>query len=73
VGQAALPDDSSIREMALKCFFLRQAGYSDAEIGPMVNLKPVTIAGYIYKAGRNGWLDEWLDSETAYAVLALSH
>lgn len=53
----ALHPDSSIRTTALKIVAMRQAGLGEDEIALALGLKRSTLAGYVYKAGRNGWLD----------------
>ena len=59
----AKPDDATgQREKAVKIVVLRSAGLSDEEIGPLVHLNPRSLPGYVYRAGRNGWLKDLLDT-----------
>lgn len=58
----ALEDDSIQREKAVKIVVMRQAGVTDEEIATVLGLKPISLSGYVYKAGKNGWLDDLLHS-----------
>jgi predicted transcriptional regulator len=50
-------DDSPMRITALKIVAMREAGVSEEGIASELGLSPKTIAGYVHKAGRNGWLE----------------
>lgn len=52
-----LGPDSPIRLTALKIVAMRQAGVSEEEIAAALGLSRATLAGYVYKASKNGWLD----------------
>jgi len=50
-------DEGKMRLNALKIIAMRQAGVGEDEIAKALGLSRSTLAGYVYKAGRNGWLD----------------
>ena len=53
-----LPEDSKVRETAVKIVMMQSvAGMSKEDIGTALGISPNSIAGYLYKAGKNGWLD----------------
>lgn len=54
---ALLTPDSPIRLTALKIIAMRQAGVDEGEIAAALGLARTTLAGYVYKAGKMGWLD----------------
>jgi DNA-binding CsgD family transcriptional regulator len=68
-----LPDNSSIRETAIRMYLMRSAGMSDDEIAGTLGMSKKTISGYIYKAGKNGWLKEFLDEPKDIIEYQLSH
>jgi hypothetical protein len=49
-------EDSPIRLAALKIMAMRKAGVADAEIAKALGLSEKTLPGYLYKAGKMGWL-----------------
>ena len=51
------PENSSIREKAIKILFLRGAGMPDEQIAEQVGLSVKTLSRYLYQAERMGWLD----------------
>lgn len=51
-----LPPDSIVRVKALQIMALRVSGMSDANIAKELDLSEKSIAGYVYRAGKNGWL-----------------
>ena len=52
-----LSDDSVIRTKALQIVMMESTGMSRADVAVALGLSPKTIAGYLYKAGKNGWLE----------------
>lgn len=52
-----LKDDSKIARTAIKIVALRAGGLTDAEIAKALGLAESTIRPYLYKAGKNGFLD----------------
>lgn len=52
-----LNDDSKVRTTALQIIAMRIAGMEDVEIAKALNISPKSISPYVYRAGRNGWLD----------------
>lgn len=50
-------DDSPVRVTALKIVTMRAAGLSDEEIAKGLGIAKSTLYSYVYKAGKNGWLD----------------
>lgn len=50
-------EDSPIREAAMKIIALRLGGLSDDQIAEHLGISRKSIGPYIYKAGKNGWLD----------------
>ncbi len=52
-----LTENSTIRTTALKIIAMRAADMTDAEIAKALGLAPSTIRPYLYKAGRNGFID----------------
>ncbi len=53
---AVVSDDSEIRVKALKIAAMEAAGVSRDEIAVALKISRETISGYLYKAGKNGWL-----------------
>lgn len=53
-----LPAKSKLKKTVMRILVLRTKGYALADIGEMLGLSPHTIRGYLYKAGRNGWLED---------------
>ena len=56
-----LPENSVVRDTAIKIVVMRSAGVSEEQIASSLGLAQKTLSGYVYKASRNGWLDEFLD------------
>jgi len=52
-----LPPDSKVRRCALLIMAMRLAGMEDGEIAKGLDISPKSISGYIYRAGKNGWLN----------------
>src|ERR1035437_5398538 len=52
-----LPPDSKVRRCALLIMAMRLAGMEDGEIAKGLQISPKSISGYIYRAGKNGWLN----------------
>lgn len=52
-----MSDDSIVRTHALKIVAMRAAGITDDQIAVALKLSKQTISGYLYKAGKNGWLN----------------
>ena len=50
------PPDSKIRIIAMQIIAMRISGMSDDEIAPLLNISRRSIAPYVYRAGKNGWL-----------------
>ncbi len=50
------PDDSKVRIIAMQIIAMRISGMSDDEIAPLLNISRKSIAPYVYRAGKNGWL-----------------
>lgn len=61
-----LPKDSEIRTHALKIMAMRLSGLEDKEIGTVLGLNQQTIYNYMYRAGKNGYLD-YYNAEDAIA------
>ncbi len=51
------PDDSKIRVYAMQMIAMRISGMEDDEIAKTLGLSRGCISPYIYRAGKNGWLD----------------
>jgi hypothetical protein len=51
-----LPDNSILRERAMKILALRLGGMSDEEIAKYLNITRSTISPTLWRAGKNGWL-----------------
>lgn len=49
-------EDSKLRNTAVKIVTMRSAGMGEDEIAKALGLSRSTLAGYVYKAGRNGYL-----------------
>lgn len=69
-----LPDDSIVRERAMKIIAFRLGGMSDDEIAKYLGIGRRSIGPYIYRAGKNGWLDynsprEAIENGLAHKVL----
>jgi hypothetical protein len=56
-------DASSIKDKCRKIYGLKLLGWTADEIGKHVGLAPATIHNYMYRAGRNGWIDEWSNAK----------
>lgn len=52
-----LSDDSKVRTIALQIIAMRIAGMADSDIATALDISPKTISPYVYRAGKNGWLD----------------
>jgi hypothetical protein len=73
-GPGELTSTSSIREKAIKIYVLHHAaGMSYEEIGKLMNLSPKTLPGYVYKAGKMGWLQEYIHDPKEQLELVLAH
>lgn len=58
-----LPHRSKVRKTALKIVAFRLRGFPDSEIAQMVGLKSAeTVRGYLWRAGKNGWLPDEIDN-----------
>lgn len=54
-----LPPNSKVRKTAMKILALRLRGVSGDDIAKAVGLaNSTTVSGYMYRAGKNGWLTE---------------
>lgn len=54
-----LPKNSKVKKTAMRILALRLHGMSDDDIAKAVGLaNATTVRGYIYRAGKNGWLGE---------------
>lgn len=51
-----LPPDSKVRVVALNIIAMRAGGKSDDEIAAELNISPKSIAPYVYRAAKNGWI-----------------
>lgn len=51
------PPDSKVRTVALQIIAMRIAGMEDAEIAKALDISEKSISPYVYRAGKNGWLD----------------
>ena len=49
--------NSKVRSTAVKIVFLESTGMERPEIAKALGISPRTIPGYLYKAGKMGWLD----------------
>lgn len=56
-----LPATSKLKKQVVRILALRTRGYSLAEVGEAMGLSPNTVRGYLYRAGRNGWLEDMDD------------
>ena len=54
-----IPDDSVIREHAMRIIALRLGGMEDPEIAAYLKLSPNSISAYVHRASRNGWLSSF--------------
>jgi hypothetical protein len=52
-----LPDNSTVRPMALNIIARRINGESDEEIATALGISKNSISPYVYRATKNGWLD----------------
>ena len=52
-----LPPDSKVRRVALLIMAMRLAGMEDTEIAKELGISRNSIGPYVYRAGKNGWLD----------------
>ncbi len=52
-----LPPDSKVRFVALQAIAMRIAGMEDEDIAKAMGISAKSISPYIYRAGKNGWLD----------------
>ena len=55
-----LSENSTVKETAIRIYTLRAGGLSDDQIAETLHLSKNTLSSYVYKAGRMGWLDEFL-------------
>ena len=69
---AYIAEGSQIGEAGVRIYVMRAAGIPDEAIAKALNLSVKTLSGYVYKAGRNGLLDDVLHEpkeRLEYAVL----
>jgi hypothetical protein len=66
-----LPPDSKVRIVALTAIAMRIAGMSDPDICKALNISEKSLSPYIYRAGKNGWLD--IDNPKARIQYQLMH
>ena len=52
-----LPKDSKIRKTALRIVAMKHYGMTNEDIARVLNISKGTIGSYLFRAGRNGWLD----------------
>lgn len=52
-----LPEDSDIREIAMKIIAFRLGGMSDADIAGYLEISAKSVRTYVYRAHMNGWLN----------------
>jgi len=52
-----LPEDSDIRELAMKIIAFRLGGMDDADIAAYLEISPKSVRTYVYRAHMNGWLN----------------
>ena len=52
-----LPPDSKVRYVSLQIIAMRIAGMEDEEIAKSLGISPKSIGPYVYRAGKNGWLN----------------
>lgn len=52
-----LPDNSSVRTMALQIIAMRINGQDDADIAKALGISVNSVSPYVYRATKNGWLD----------------
>lgn len=67
------PEDSPIRETAIKIYLMRGAGMDEATIAEHLGLSVKTLSGYIYKAGRMGWLNDFIVDHKARLQDVIMH
>lgn len=60
-----LPKNSSVRKTVIKIIALRTRGLSMAECATALGLSHNTVTAYMYKAGKNGWLENLDDPKDA--------
>lgn len=65
------PPDSRIRRVALMIIAMRMGGYEDEEIASALKISPRSIRPYVYRAGKNGWLN--LDNPREKLEYQLAH
>lgn len=53
-----LPEDSPAKAKAFAIIALRAAGEDDGAIAGQLGISPKSISSILYKAGKNGWLDQ---------------
>lgn len=69
-----LPPNSKVKKTAMKILALRLRGFSDDDIAKAVGLANAsTVRGYIYRAGKNGWLSDELTTPKDRVEFDLLH
>jgi hypothetical protein len=66
-----LPPDSKVRRISLQIIAMRLAGMEDEEIAHDLGISPKSIRPYVYRAGKNGWLN--LDSPRERLEIAIAN
>lgn len=66
-----LPPDSKVRQTALQIIAMRISGMEDPQIADALKISQKSISPYIYRAGRNGWLN--LDNPVERVQYELMH
>ena len=59
---ARLGENSIIGDTGVRIYLMRAAGIPDEQIATALQLSPKTLSGYVYKASKNGLLDDALQS-----------
>lgn len=52
-----LPENSEVRNTAMQIIAMRISGMEDQAIADALKISKNSISPYVYRAGRNGWLD----------------
>ena len=68
-----LSENSTVKETAIRIYTMRAAGLPEDQIAQILGLSMSSIRSYVYKAGKMGWLDEFLYEPRERLEYAVMH
>ena len=68
-----LSENSTVKETAIRIYAMRMAELPEDQIAQTLGLSKASVRSYVYKAGRMGWLDEFLHEPRERLEYAVMH